>query len=159
MDHRHLDGRGIVLLGGGIGCSGSDVMSVSPPSLPAGVPRFSSQPEVASVRHGDSQVLTCDVNLDLARFTRWERDRQPLQLSPRVLQLPGAALVVSTATEADVGRYRCVLENLGPSKASEEVELQVVPGEYGWPVSGPAQNQGPVQFAGRRGVWTPICMR
>nr|XP_023693958.1 neogenin-like isoform X4 [Paramormyrops kingsleyae] len=93
----------------------------------AAVPRFSSQPEVASVHHGDSLVLTCDVSLDLARFTRWERDRQPLELSPRVLQLPGAALVVSTATEADVGRYRCVLENLGPSKASEEVELQVVP--------------------------------
>ncbi|XP_030630781.1 neogenin [Chanos chanos] len=93
----------------------------------AGLPRFSSQPEAVSVQPGDSEILSCDVNADMAPFTRWERNRQPVELDNRVVQLPTAALVVSNATQADVGQYRCVIENLGPAKASEEAELLLLP--------------------------------
>uniref|UniRef100_A0A8C9U517 Neogenin 1 n=1 Tax=Scleropages formosus TaxID=113540 RepID=A0A8C9U517_SCLFO len=90
----------------------------------AGLPRFSGPLEPAEVRQGDSRVMSCEVNADLAPFTRWERDRQPLELDQRVVQLPNAALVVSNASASDVGQYRCVLESVGPTKASEEAELQ-----------------------------------
>ncbi|KAM4602802.1 neogenin 1a isoform 1-T1 [Polymixia lowei] len=93
----------------------------------AGMPRFTSQPVPASVRLGDSQVLACDVNPDLVPFTHWEKDRQPLELSARLVQLPTGALVVSNASEVDGGLYRCLVENVGPAKSSEETPLQIVP--------------------------------
>ncbi|XP_035251677.1 neogenin isoform X8 [Anguilla anguilla] len=92
----------------------------------AGLPRFSSQPEASSVRQGDSVVMACDVNPDLAPFARWERNKEPLGLGRRLVQLPGGGLLVSNASEADAGPYRCVLESLGPVKTSEEAELQVL---------------------------------
>uniref|UniRef100_A0A8C9SIE4 Neogenin 1 n=1 Tax=Scleropages formosus TaxID=113540 RepID=A0A8C9SIE4_SCLFO len=92
----------------------------------AGLPRFSGPLEPAEVRQGDSRVMSCEVNADLAPFTRWERDRQPLELDQRVVQLPNAALVVSNASASDVGQYRCVLESVGPTKASEEAELRLL---------------------------------
>ncbi|KAI4896761.1 hypothetical protein NFI96_003895 [Prochilodus magdalenae] len=95
--------------------------------LAAGTPRFSGKPEAASVRLGDSQVLSCEVNPDLVAFIRWERDKEPVQLDQRVFTLPSGALVISNATETDAGLYRCVLENIGPTKTSEEAELQVQP--------------------------------
>ncbi|KPP68314.1 neogenin-like [Scleropages formosus] len=93
-----------------------------------GLPRFSGPLEPAEVRQGDSRVMSCEVNADLAPFTRWERDRQPLELDQRVVQLPNAALVVSNASASDVGQYRCVLESVGPTKASEEAELRLLSG-------------------------------
>ncbi|XP_036442956.1 neogenin 1a isoform X3 [Colossoma macropomum] len=93
----------------------------------AGTPRFSGQPEAASVRLGDSQVLSCEVNPDLVAFIRWERDKEPVLLDQRVFTLPSGALVISNATESDAGLYRCVLENVGPTKTSEEAELQIQP--------------------------------
>ncbi|KAI1904386.1 hypothetical protein AGOR_G00005110 [Albula goreensis] len=93
----------------------------------AGLPRFSSQPEAASVRQGDSVVMACEVNPDLVPFTRWERNREALELGRRIAQLPSGALVISNASEADAGQYRCVVENVGPMKTSEEAELQVLP--------------------------------
>ncbi|XP_071390364.1 neogenin 1a isoform X1 [Centroberyx affinis] len=93
----------------------------------AGMPRFTSQPAPASVRVGDSQVMACEVNPDLVPFTRWEKDRQPLELGTRLVQLPSGALVVSNASEADAGMYRCLVENVGPVKSSEEALLQILP--------------------------------
>uniref|UniRef100_A0A8K9XT96 Neogenin n=1 Tax=Oncorhynchus mykiss TaxID=8022 RepID=A0A8K9XT96_ONCMY len=95
----------------------------------AGMPRFSSQPAAASIRLGDSQVLACDVNPDLVPLARWEREREPLELSSRLVQLPNGALVVSNASEADAGLYRCMVENAGPVKTSEEAQLTILPEE------------------------------
>eukprot|EP00063_Salmo_salar_P066903 XP_014041738.1 PREDICTED: neogenin-like [Salmo salar] len=91
------------------------------------MPRFSSQPTAASIRLGDSQVLACDVNPDLVPLARWEREREPLELSSRLVQLPNGALVVSNASEADAGLYRCMVENAGPAKTSEEAQLTILP--------------------------------
>ena len=93
------------------------------------MPRFASQPAPASVRPGDSQVLACDVNADLAAFVHWERERQLLDLGTRRVQLPSGALVISNASEADSGMYRCVVENAGPAKTSEEAQLLTLPGK------------------------------
>uniref|UniRef100_A0A668AZ52 Neogenin n=1 Tax=Myripristis murdjan TaxID=586833 RepID=A0A668AZ52_9TELE len=95
----------------------------------AGMPRFTSQPAPASVRLGDSQVMPCEVNPDLVPFTRWERDRQALEPGARLVQLPGGALLLSNASEADAGLYRCLVENVGPAKASDEALLQILPEE------------------------------
>ncbi|NXF70652.1 NEO1 protein, partial [Sclerurus mexicanus] len=93
----------------------------------AGLPRFTSQPEATAVRRGSSAVLGCEANADLAPFVRWERDRQPLPLDERVLQAPGGALVVSNASDADRGLYRCLIEGAAAPKYSEEAELSVLP--------------------------------
>uniref|UniRef100_A0AAY4E4Q7 Contactin-3 n=1 Tax=Denticeps clupeoides TaxID=299321 RepID=A0AAY4E4Q7_9TELE len=97
----------------------------------AGLPRFSSQPEAVTVHEGDTEILSCEVNADLVPFTHWERNKQAVELDQRVVQLPNSDLVVSNASEADVGQYRCLIENLGPAKASEEAELQLLPGNSG----------------------------
>uniref|UniRef100_A0A8C5CB20 Neogenin 1b n=1 Tax=Gadus morhua TaxID=8049 RepID=A0A8C5CB20_GADMO len=96
----------------------------------AGMPRFTSQPAPAAVRPGDSQVLPCDINPDLAPFTRWEKDRQSLELGSRLVQLPSGALLISNASESDAGQYRCLVENVGQTKASEEAQLQLTPGKH-----------------------------
>ncbi|XP_047435893.1 neogenin 1a isoform X11 [Mugil cephalus] len=93
----------------------------------AGMPRFASQPLPSTVRLGDSQVMACEVNSDLVPFTRWEKDRQPLELSARLVQLPSGALVISNASEGDAGLYRCLVENVGSSKTSDEAQLQTLP--------------------------------
>ncbi|XP_008402952.1 neogenin 1a isoform X18 [Poecilia reticulata] len=93
----------------------------------AGIPRFASQPSAASVHVGDSQVMACEVNSDLVPFTRWEKDKEALELSDRLIQLPSGALVISNASETDAGLYRCVVENVGSSKSSDEAPLQTIP--------------------------------
>ncbi|XP_069021701.1 neogenin 1a [Embiotoca jacksoni] len=93
----------------------------------AGVPRIASQPSPATVRLGDSQVMACEVIADLVPFTRWEKDRLPLELSTRLVQLPSGGLVISNASEVDAGLYRCLVENVGSSKASDEAQLQTLP--------------------------------
>ncbi|XP_041791026.1 neogenin 1a isoform X2 [Chelmon rostratus] len=93
----------------------------------AGMPRFASQPSPATVHLGSSQVMACEVNSDLVPFTRWEKDRQPLELSTRLVQLPSGALVISNTSEADAGLYRCLVENVGSSKSSDEAQLQIEP--------------------------------
>uniref|UniRef100_A0A671UG55 Neogenin 1b n=1 Tax=Sparus aurata TaxID=8175 RepID=A0A671UG55_SPAAU len=93
----------------------------------AGMPRFASQPSAATAHQGDNQVMACEVNSDLVPFTRWEKDRQPLELSTRLVQLPSGALTISNASEADAGLYRCLVENVGSSKSSDEAQLQIVP--------------------------------
>ncbi|XP_062254346.1 neogenin 1a isoform X1 [Platichthys flesus] len=93
----------------------------------AGMPRFASQPAPSTVLLGDSQVMACEVNSDLVPFTRWEKDRQPLELSARLLLLPSGALVINNASEADAGLYRCQVENVGSSKTSDEAQLRVLP--------------------------------
>ncbi|XP_066503320.1 neogenin 1a isoform X2 [Hoplias malabaricus] len=110
----------------------------------AGTPRFSGQPEAASVRIGDSQVLSCEVNPDLVAFIRWEQDKEPVLLDQRVYTLPSGALAISNATEKDGGLYRCVLENAGPTKTSEEAVLQILPET--WEERGPQflRKPGPV---------------
>lgn len=102
------------------------ICSLSPP---AGTPRFSSQPSAATVQQGSSHVLPCEVNADLVPFARWEKERQPLEPSARLLQLPSGALLISNASEGDAGLYRCLLDNVGSSKASDEAQIQVVPGK------------------------------
>uniref|UniRef100_A0A671R3Q8 Neogenin-like n=1 Tax=Sinocyclocheilus anshuiensis TaxID=1608454 RepID=A0A671R3Q8_9TELE len=92
----------------------------------AGLPRYLSQPEAASVRVGDSHVLNCEVNPDLVSFIRWEQNKEPVELDQRVFTLPSGALVISNATEADAGLYRCVIDNAGPTKTSEEAEIQIL---------------------------------
>lgn len=93
-----------------------------------GIPRFSSQPEAGLVRHGDNHVFLCDINQDLVAFSRWELNKEPLVLDQRVFQLPSGALVVSNASDADAGLYRCVVETGGAAKYSEEAELKVISG-------------------------------
>uniref|UniRef100_A0A8C6KQC0 Neogenin 1a n=1 Tax=Nothobranchius furzeri TaxID=105023 RepID=A0A8C6KQC0_NOTFU len=95
----------------------------------AGIPRFTSQPSPASVHLGDSHVMACEVNTDLVPFTRWEKDRQQPELGARLIQLPNGALVISNASEADAGLYRCAVEPVGSSKFSEDAQLQTVPEE------------------------------
>uniref|UniRef100_A0A671QUT1 Neogenin-like n=1 Tax=Sinocyclocheilus anshuiensis TaxID=1608454 RepID=A0A671QUT1_9TELE len=95
----------------------------------AGIPRYLSQPEAVSVRVGDSHMLNCEVNPDLVSFIRWEQNKEPVELDQRVFTLPSGALVISNATEADAGLYRCVIDNAGPTKTSEEAEIQILPGE------------------------------
>lgn len=73
--------------------------------------------------------MACEVNSNLVPFTRWEKDHQPLEMSGRLVQLQSGALVISNATEADAGLYRCVVENVGASKSSDEAQLQIVPGK------------------------------
>lgn len=94
------------------------------------MPRFASQPSPAAVHLGSSQVMACEVNGDLVPFARWEKDRLPLEPSARLVQLPSGALVISNATEADAGLYRCLVENVGSSKASDEAQLQTLPGTF-----------------------------
>uniref|UniRef100_A0A8C1WIK6 Neogenin 1a n=1 Tax=Cyprinus carpio TaxID=7962 RepID=A0A8C1WIK6_CYPCA len=93
----------------------------------AGIPRYLSQPEAASVRVGDSHVLNCEVNPDLVSFIHWEQNKEPVELDQRVFTLPSGALVISNATEADAGLYRCVIDNAGPTKTSEEAEIKILP--------------------------------
>ncbi|XP_021263177.1 neogenin [Numida meleagris] len=93
----------------------------------AGLPRFTSQPELSSVYKGNSAILNCEVNVDLAPFVRWEQDRQPLLLDDRVFKLPSGALIVGNATDTDGGFYRCVIESGGAPKYSEEAELKILP--------------------------------
>ncbi|XP_048887536.1 neogenin 1a isoform X3 [Brienomyrus brachyistius] len=93
----------------------------------AALPRFSSQPAPSVAYQGDSTVMSCEGNSDLVPFIRWERNRERVALDGRLIQLPSGALVVSNASQADAGLYRCVVENVGPAKVSEEAELQVLP--------------------------------
>ncbi|XP_053844439.1 neogenin isoform X7 [Vidua macroura] len=93
----------------------------------AGLPRFTSQPEPTSVYRGGSAVLGCEVTAELAPLLRWERDRQALAPDPRVLQLPGGALLLTNASDADAGLYRCALDSGGTPKYSDEAELKVLP--------------------------------
>ncbi|KAG9280817.1 neogenin [Astyanax mexicanus] len=93
----------------------------------AGLPRFSSQPEGVSVRPGGSEVLSCEVSAELVPFTHWERSGQPVETDSRLVQLPSGALVVSNASQADAGLYRCVIEGLGPAKSSEDAQLLILP--------------------------------
>ncbi|KAK2914278.1 hypothetical protein Q8A67_002677 [Cirrhinus molitorella] len=93
----------------------------------AGIPRYLSQPEAASVRVGDSHVLNCEVNPDLVSFIRWEQNKELVELDQRVFTVPSGALIISNATEADAGLYRCIIENAGPTKTSEEAEIQILP--------------------------------
>lgn len=73
--------------------------------------------------------MPCEVNADLVPFVRWEKDRQPLELNARLFQLPSGALVISNASEGDAGLYRCLVENVGSSKSSDEAQLQIAPGK------------------------------
>lgn len=81
------------------------------------------------MRLGENQVLSCEVNADLVSFIRWERDKDAVPMDQRVYMLPGGALVISNTTEVDAGLYRCVLENAGPVKTSDEAQLQILPGK------------------------------
>lgn len=94
----------------------------------AGLPRFTSQPESSSVYKGNSAILNCEVNVDLAPFVRWEQDRQPVFLDDRVFKLPSGALIISNATDMDGGVYRCIIESGGTPKYSDEAELKILPG-------------------------------
>ncbi|XP_070618749.1 neogenin isoform X4 [Erythrolamprus reginae] len=93
----------------------------------AGLPRFITQPESASVHRGNPIVLNCEVNADLAPFVRWELDHQPLFLDDRILKLPSGTLIVSNATDEDAGTYCCVIEIGGSPKYSDEAEIKVLP--------------------------------
>lgn len=73
--------------------------------------------------------MPCEVNADLVPFVRWEKDRQSLELNARLFQLPSGALVISNASEGDAGLYRCLVENAGSSKSSDEAQLQIAPGK------------------------------
>ncbi|XP_076847040.1 neogenin-like, partial [Brachyhypopomus gauderio] len=96
-------------------------------SLP-GVPRFSGQPEAVSVRTGGNQVLNCEVSPELVPFAHWERAGIAVETDGHLVQLPSGALVISEASSADAGPYRCVIEGLGLAKTSEDIQLNVLPG-------------------------------
>ncbi|NXO37972.1 NEO1 protein, partial [Locustella ochotensis] len=46
---------------------------------------------------------------------------------PRLLQLPGGALLLTNASDGDAGLYRCALDAGGSPKYSDEAELRVLP--------------------------------
>uniref|UniRef100_A0A674G7X3 Neogenin n=1 Tax=Taeniopygia guttata TaxID=59729 RepID=A0A674G7X3_TAEGU len=96
----------------------------------AGLPRFTSQPEPTSVYRGGSAVLGCEVTAELAPLLRWERERQALPPEPRLLQLPGGALLLTNASDTDAGLYRCALDTGGAPKYSDEAELKILPGTH-----------------------------
>nr|XP_060611238.1 neogenin isoform X7 [Anolis sagrei ordinatus] len=93
----------------------------------AGMPRFVAQPESASVYRGNSIVLNCEVNADLAPFVRWELDHEPIFLDDRVFKLPSGALIISNATDEDGGTYCCIIEIGGSPKYSDEAVIKVLP--------------------------------
>ncbi|XP_071610956.1 neogenin isoform X10 [Heliangelus exortis] len=108
----------------------------------AGLSRFTSQPESSSVYKGNSAILNCEVNVDLAPFVRWEQDRQSVFLDDRVFKLPSGALIISNVTEMDGGLYRCIIESGGTPKYSDEAELKILPDPevpqnlvFAWPPS------------------------
>lgn len=74
-------------------------------------------------------MLSCEVNPDLVSFIQWERNKELVHLDERVFVLSTGALVISNATETDAGLYRCVMENAGPIKTSEDAEIQILPGK------------------------------
>uniref|UniRef100_A0A674G7H5 Neogenin 1 n=1 Tax=Taeniopygia guttata TaxID=59729 RepID=A0A674G7H5_TAEGU len=89
-----------------------------------------SQPEPTSVYRGGSAVLGCEVTAELAPLLRWERERQALPPEPRLLQLPGGALLLTNASDTDAGLYRCALDTGGAPKYSDEAELKILPGTH-----------------------------
>ncbi|XP_053573294.1 neogenin-like [Bombina bombina] len=92
----------------------------------AGLPRFSSQPEAASVYVGDSVTLSCDVNAELVPFVQWEKDRNLMELNDRVAILSNGSLAISNANESDAGMYRCSVGSGSTQKYSEEAEITVL---------------------------------
>ncbi|KAK3558804.1 hypothetical protein QTP86_028759, partial [Hemibagrus guttatus] len=92
-----------------------------------GLPYFSSQPESVSVHPGGNEVLICEVSADLAPFTHWQRNGQTVETDMRLIKLPNSALVISNASEADAGAYRCIIEGLGPAKTSQDAQLELLP--------------------------------
>uniref|UniRef100_A0A674HJM7 Neogenin n=1 Tax=Taeniopygia guttata TaxID=59729 RepID=A0A674HJM7_TAEGU len=69
----------------------------------------------------------CEVTAELAPLLRWERERQALPPEPRLLQLPGGALLLTNASDTDAGLYRCALDTGGAPKYSDEAELKILP--------------------------------
>lgn len=94
----------------------------------AGLPYFSSQPESVSVHPGGNEVLICEVSADLAPFTHWQKNGQAVEMDTRLMKLPHAALVISNASQADAGVYRCIIEGLGPAKTSQDAQLELLLG-------------------------------
>ncbi|KAI5100279.1 neogenin isoform X1 [Silurus meridionalis] len=92
-----------------------------------GLPHFTSQPESVSVHAGGTEVLICEVSDDLAPFTHWQRNGQTVETDMRLVKLPRVALVISNASQADAGAYQCVIEGLGPSKRSQDAQLELLP--------------------------------
>ncbi|XP_053092525.1 neogenin isoform X6 [Pangasianodon hypophthalmus] len=92
-----------------------------------GLPHFSSQPESVSVHPGGNEVLICEVSADLSPFTHWQRNGQAVETDMRLVTLPHAALVISNASQADAGVYRCIIEGLGPAKTSQDAQLELLP--------------------------------
>ncbi|KAF4081522.1 hypothetical protein AMELA_G00162240 [Ameiurus melas] len=93
----------------------------------AGLPHFSSQPEAVSVHPRGNELLICEVSPDLAPFTHWQRNGQAVETDTRLIKLPHAALVISNASQADAGVYRCIIEGLGPAKTSQDAQLELLP--------------------------------
>lgn len=73
-------------------------------------------------------MLICEVSLDLAPFTHWQRNGQAVETDTRLLKLPHTALVISNASQADAGVYRCIIEGLGPAKMSHDAQLELLSG-------------------------------
>ncbi|GAA6095730.1 neogenin isoform X1 [Tachysurus ichikawai] len=92
-----------------------------------GLPHFASQPESVSVYPGGNEVLICEVSADLAPFTLWQRNGQFVETGVRLVKLPNSALVISNASQADAGAYRCIIEGLGPAKTSQDAQLELLP--------------------------------
>ncbi|TSK13442.1 Neogenin [Bagarius yarrelli] len=91
------------------------------------LPHFSSQPESVSVHPGGNEVLICEVSADVAPFTHWQKNGQTVETDTRLVQLPHSALVISNASLADAGAYRCIIEGLGPTKTSYDAQLELLP--------------------------------
>ncbi|KAI1889408.1 hypothetical protein AGOR_G00162570 [Albula goreensis] len=96
-----------------------------------GPPRLSGQVGPVSVQQGQSEVMACGVDPELAALVHWEHQGERVQLSRRLVQLDSAALLVSNASVADAGHYRCTVNINGLSKTSDEVLLQVLPETVG----------------------------
>lgn len=81
-----------------------------------------------SVHPRGNELLICEVSPDLSPFTHWQRNGQAVETDTRLIKLPHAALVISNASQADAGVYRCIIEGLGPAKTSQDAQLELLPG-------------------------------
>lgn len=100
---------------------------------------------------GGSAVLACEVTAELVPLLRWERDRQALAPEPRLLQLPGGALLLTNASDSDAGLYRCAMDTGGAPKYSDEAELKVLPGTAAAPCRAPRGLRGSAPRGGAGG--------
>ena len=85
---------------------------------------FSAAPRPLEVYLGDTAMMECQIDGAPTPAVRWYKDDQEIAFdSTNVLLHLDGTLEVSKVTFADLGRYRCKVENTERTRSSETVEL------------------------------------